>query len=109
MTDTHPSSASVRAHARLPLMIGATALLGAAALFSGAAWAEPTWYKPPVDISVEGHRIDELFLFTTIMLSFLFLGMTAIMVYSMLVYRERPGHKALYDHDRRPVQTVQDR
>ena len=66
------------------------------------AWAadaaERTWYTPPVDISVEGHRFDDLFLLVTAMLTFLVLGMTGILVISMTVFRARPGRKALYDH-----------
>ncbi len=75
-------------------------LAAGAVLFCSAtaAGAEPTWYRPPQDISVEGHRIDNLFLFISALLTFLFLGMTGIIVYSMLFFRERAGHKSVYDH-----------
>lgn len=77
-------------------------LVGVFGIADGAAWAvdDPTrtWYTPPVDVSVEGYRFDNLFLLITALLTFLFLGMTAIIVISMVWFRDRPGHKALYDH-----------
>ena len=62
------------------------------------AAAEPNWYTPSTDISVEGYRIDNLFLFISALLTFLFLGMTGIIVYSMVFFREQPGRKSVYDH-----------
>jgi len=68
-------------------------------LLAPSAWAaEPKWYLPPVNISPEGHRFDSLFLYTTAFATFLFLGMTGIILYSMVMFRESRGAKALYDH-----------
>lgn len=76
--------------ALLVLLLGATA--------AGAEPPTPNWYTPPQDISVEGYRIDNLFLFITVLLTFLFLGMTGIIVFSMLAFRARPGRRSAYDH-----------
>lgn len=71
----------------------------AAALITLAA-AAPAWALPgrPVDVSLDGHRSDFLFRLTTISISVLFAIMVLILLWSAIVHRARPGHRALYDH-----------
>lgn len=78
-------------------LFGAT-VIGLVLLGAATAHAAPNWWTPSQDISVEGYRFDRLFLFVTAMLTFLFLGMTGIIVYSMVSFRESRGAKAHYDH-----------
>ncbi|MBI3890179.1 MAG: hypothetical protein HY303_01465, partial [Candidatus Wallbacteria bacterium] len=53
-------------------------------------------YSQPVDISLDGHRIDEAFLYTTRLIACYFLIVVAVMGYCLLRFQARPGHKAEY-------------
>ena len=76
-----------------------TALLLAPAALAGPG--KPSWWRPPADISKEGHRVETLFWYTTITCGIAFaLVFGALIVFSVR-FRERPGHKALYDHGTR--------
>jgi cytochrome c oxidase subunit II len=78
--------------------------LVSALLLAPAAVASPekgSWWRPPVDVSKDGYRSDSLFWYT----SWVCIGAFALVLGALLVfsirYRERPGHKALYDHGTR--------
>ncbi len=62
------------------------------------------WLFPlPQDISAWGHEIDWLFWLVVYLTGFAFVLVMAILLYSLVAYRERPGHKAYYTHgDQRP-------
>ncbi len=49
-------------------------------------------YKPPVDISKEGHRVDSLFYVTTIMLLVLFAILSYVLVVSSIRHRGKSSH-----------------
>jgi cytochrome c oxidase subunit 2 len=72
------------------------ALGGTLTALSGAAWAEG--YGRPLDVSLDGHRSDFLFQITTVAIVILFALMVGVIAWASLMHRERPGHKALYDH-----------
>jgi len=80
----------------LSLAAASSTLLATAA----CAWADPTGtgYGRPLDVSLDGHRSDTLFGIVTVCISVLFAIMVAIIAWASLMHRDRPGHKALYDH-----------
>lgn len=53
-------------------------------------------YAPPPDISTEGHRITWLFEYTSWVTFAFFVLMAGILITFVALYRERPGHKAVY-------------
>ncbi|MBI3820894.1 MAG: hypothetical protein HY286_19555 [Planctomycetes bacterium] len=57
----------------------------------------PARYTPPTDISVDGHLFDSLFILVTWMILGLFVAMTAILIYSMIAFRQKPGKRAVYE------------
>ncbi len=50
----------------------------------------------PPDVSVSGHVVDDLFWYATALLVFTFAIIIAILVYCLIRYRARPGHRAVY-------------
>lgn len=52
----------------------------------------------PIDASANGHLIDELFWLTFKLTGFTFLIVLALLVAFIVIYREKPGHKAFYSH-----------
>jgi cytochrome c oxidase subunit 2 len=50
----------------------------------------------PVDASAHGHLIDDLFMLATKLTGFAFIAVVGTMVWFLVVYRDREGHKALY-------------
>ncbi len=59
-------------------------------------------YSPPVDISVEGHRIDEAFGYTTRLITIYFAIVLFVMGYCLVRFRARPGHSAEYIEGNQP-------
>lgn len=55
------------------------------------------WGPTPV-ASAQGHRVDELFMLITLMISISFLIMLVMLITPAIKHRARPGHKAHYDH-----------
>ncbi len=62
--------------------------------------------QAPLDVSVDGYRIDAAFRYTTILITGYFLAVIGIMCYCLARFQSRPGHKALYTHGDRPVHLV---
>ena len=56
------------------------------------------YFAPPKSISSFGHRLDWLFAYTSWVALIFFIIMAVALVYFMIKYRERPGHKAYYTH-----------
>src|SRR5262249_32621261 len=84
---------------RIVRRAAAVAAFAAAALAGAVALGKPqpgTGYGLPVDVSVEGHRIDWLIGVTNVMTGILFLIMTGWLIYASVVHNER--HEARYDH-----------
>jgi cytochrome c oxidase subunit 2 len=85
------------------LLTAGLALAGSFVLFAQGALAQDTKlidrniWTPPVDISVDGYRSDNLFITVTYMIVALFVVMVAIMVVASIKFRARPGLKAHYD------------
>lgn len=52
----------------------------------------------PIDASIDGHRSDWLFNFTTVAISILFVIMVGIILWASVIHRDRPGRKAQYEH-----------
>ena len=52
----------------------------------------------PADISLHGHRIDDLFYLTTYLTGIAFILVVAALVYFLIRYRQREGHTAYYTH-----------
>jgi cytochrome c oxidase subunit 2 len=52
---------------------------------------------PPRDISVDGHRIDELFMTVTWLIAALFVAMTIILIICATRFRWKPGVRAAYE------------
>src|SRR6266567_4582458 len=66
------------------------------------AFAEPlreTHYGLPRDVSLDGHRIDELIHFTLVGSVLVFVVVAAVMVYALV--RHRRSHATLYTHGSR--------
>jgi cytochrome c oxidase subunit 2 len=82
----------------LTLVVGAVAQAFAAP--TGAPGGDPpeTGYGRPLDVSLDGYRSDWGFKFITVAISILFIIMVAMIIWAMVMHRDRPGHKALYDH-----------
>lgn len=74
-----------------------TALLGAAPALAGPDGFLARW-APPVDVSKDGYRSDALFWYTSTMGLVAFTLVVLALAAFSLMYRERPGHKALYHH-----------
>jgi cytochrome c oxidase subunit 2 len=77
----------------------ALAATGAALLHAGVALAKPmpgSGIGLPVDVSVEGHRIDWLMNVTNVLTGILFVIMTVWLLYAGIVHNEK--HEASYDH-----------
>ncbi|MCB0308449.1 MAG: cytochrome c oxidase subunit II [Bdellovibrionales bacterium] len=55
----------------------------------------------PVDISTHGWQIDKLFYSVHILMILLFVGWLSFLIYTLIKFRQRPGHKAEYN----PVKT----
>jgi len=55
----------------------------------------------PIDVSTNGHKIDDLLHLTTIEIGIAFMLVVVLLVSFMILYRERSGHSALYDHGNR--------
>lgn len=55
----------------------------------------------PKDVSLNGHKIDELFYRTLAETGIAFLLVLGILIYFMFRYRERSGHLPLYTHGNR--------
>jgi cytochrome c oxidase subunit 2 len=55
----------------------------------------------PIDISTNGHKIDDLLHLTTVEIGIAFLLVVILLISFMILYRERTGHKAFYDHGNR--------
>ena len=79
--------------------LAATALLLAPVALAGPE--KGSWWRPPVDVSQDGWRVEKLFWYTTIVCGIAFAMVFGALVIFSVKYRERPGHKALYDHGTR--------
>ena len=56
------------------------------------------WFlDPPKDISVDGWRIDNVIQYTDAVITLYFGIVVLAMLYFIIKYRARPGHKAVYD------------
>jgi cytochrome c oxidase subunit 2 len=75
-----------------------TALLAVLLGCVARASAEPGGYGRPMDVSLDGHRSDWGFNFITIAIGICFVIMVIIIVWAMVMHREREGHKAVYTH-----------
>ena len=66
---------------------------------SGILWslALPS-VAPPLDASLDGHRIDDAFRLTTYLTSAYFALVVAVLAFMLLRYRARSGHRAVYTH-----------
>jgi len=95
MTGTVEVRASRLARRLAPLV---TALLLCPAALADP---KPSWWRPPVDVSKDGWRADKLFWYTTFMCTVAFLLVLGALIVFSIRYRERPGHKAMYDHGTR--------
>jgi cytochrome c oxidase subunit 2 len=65
--------------------------------------AEPTksWWRPPVDVSKDGYRVDFLFWYVSWVCIFAFVLVFGALIVFSIRFRARPGHRALYDHGTR--------
>ena len=62
-------------------------------MFSGGIW-----YKdPPKDVSLDGYRIDNVIQYTDFVITLYFAIVVLSLLYFIVRYRSRPGHKAVYD------------
>lgn len=52
----------------------------------------------PEDVSVFGHKVDELFYLALLLVVLTFILVVGILIYFSIRYRSRPGHKAYYTH-----------
>src|ERR1041384_8349457 len=50
----------------------------------------------PIDISTHGWQIDRLIIIIHIFMAVLFVGWFIFLVYSLVRFRQRPGHKPVY-------------
>ncbi len=68
-------------------------------LISKPVWvAGGIWYKdPPKDVSLDGYRIDNVIQYTDMVITLYFALVILALVYFIIRYRSRPGHKAVYD------------
>lgn len=84
---------------RASLLPAAWSLLLFTALSSGAAFGQQHQfrYTPPPDISVDGYRIDSLFMTVTYIIAGLFVLMTIILIAAAIIYRAKPGGRATYE------------
>ena len=64
---------------------------------TGGSTAPRSLWTPPLDISVDGHRSDDLFITVTYMLVALFVIMVAILLFASFKFRASTGAKAHYD------------
>ncbi|MDP6134073.1 MAG: hypothetical protein QF856_05715 [Candidatus Marinimicrobia bacterium] len=56
------------------------------------------WFlDPPKDISLDGWRIDSVIQYTDLVITVYFSLVVLAMLYFIIRYRSRPGHKAVYD------------
>ncbi len=56
------------------------------------------WFlDPPKDVSLDGYRIDNVIKYTDNVILFYFSIVVLLMLYFIVKYRSRPGHKAEYD------------
>jgi len=66
-------------------------------LFKKASWG--LWFiAPPKDVSLDGYRIDKVIQYTDLVITIYFGIVILAMLYFVVKYRARPGHKADYDH-----------
>jgi cytochrome c oxidase subunit 2 len=56
----------------------------------------PDWAQAPVDISLEGHRVDSLFGIVGVMLLVLFVILTAVLAIAMVAHRDGSKHHVHY-------------
>jgi cytochrome c oxidase subunit II len=61
----------------------------------------PSWWRPPVDVSKDGWRVEKLFWYTTATCAIAFALVLGALVTFSIRFRQRPGHRALYDHGTR--------
>ena len=64
------------------------------------------YFKPPEDISVHGHLIDELFGFTTILVAFFFILVCLVLFGFSYRYSKKRSPKAEYTHGNRKKQML---
>ncbi len=56
------------------------------------------WFlDPPKDVSLDGYRIDNVIQYTDLVITIYFSIVVFLILYFILKYRNRPGHKAVYD------------
>ncbi|MDP6570062.1 MAG: cytochrome c oxidase subunit II [Candidatus Marinimicrobia bacterium] len=56
------------------------------------------WFlDPPKDVSLDGYRIDNVIQYTDLVITIYFSIVVLLMLYFILKYRHRPGHKAVYE------------
>ena len=53
-------------------------------------------YGLPIDISSHGGQLDQIFWVMHIFMLVLFVGWFAFLMYTLIKFRARPGHKATY-------------
>ena len=65
----------------------------------------PYGFWLPLDISKHGHQIDSLIVYFHIFMAVLFIGWLTFLVYLLIRFRARPGHKAEYHvhHSKMPT------
>lgn len=62
------------------------------------------WYLPfPEDISLNGYRIDRVIKYIDLVMTIAFGLVLAAIIYFIIRYRARPGHKAVYDQGNKPI------
>ena len=60
----------------------------------------------PLDVSVNGHVVDDLFIYATYFLVGTFAIIIAILVYCLIRFRKRPGHRAVYSQGDTKLSTI---
>jgi cytochrome c oxidase subunit 2 len=60
-------------------------------------WSGIWFLDPPKDVSLDGYRIDNVIQYTDMVVTIYFGIVVLAMLYFIIKYRSRPGHKAVYD------------
>ncbi len=65
----------------------------------------PSVFLPDV-VSVSGHQINDLYMVILAIVTVIFVITEGLLLYSLIAFRDRPGHKAQYFHGSTAVELV---
>lgn len=75
------------------------------ALALAAGTASPSFWMPPV-VSEGGRQIDHLYWVILIIVAVIFFATEGLLLYTVIAFRARPGHKARYFHGSTSVELI---